>query len=156
MSEEHLCQELNNACRNGNRSYVGKLLASGADPNKVYHPRLWDAGNTHLMTAVIWGHIEIIEDLINRGSDLDATNRDGYTALMLSTWDFDHDSDERITSEMVKMVRFLIRSGCPTDISVRGRTFLDDLPEDMRIEMEDFIDSLVPKPVKKKKEKEIR
>lgn len=100
----------------------------------------------------MYGHIDIAEELIKRGANLDAINHNGYTALMVSTWDFDEQVDG---AEVIEMTKFLIQSGCSTDISVGDHTFLNDLPAELRIEMEDYIDSLAPKPAKKERKEEM-
>lgn len=151
MAEVNLCRELSDMCGTGQLSQVRKLLDQGADPNEVYTTghEIYDDGMTHLMNASMWGHIEIIEELVNRGADLDARNRNGNTALLLTAWDIEEEAPERITRQL-DIAKLLIRLGCSVDISSRAGTFFDILPEEMRPEIEEYIDSLfVLKPAKR-------
>ena len=151
MAEVNLCRELSDMCGAGQLSRVRELLDRGSDPNEVYSTdnEIYDDGTTHLMKAVMWGHIEIVEELINRGADLDATNRNGNTALMLSVWDIEEDEQERITRQL-DIAKLLIQRGCSVDISARMGKFFDILPEEMRPEIEEYIDSLfVLKPARR-------
>lgn len=149
MVEENLCRELYTASLCGNRSRVKDLLDLGADPNDVYRRQIicLDDGATYLMVATMQGHIDVVEELVNYGAKLDAKNDFGYTALMISAHKMLHGP----TSP--EIMKFLMQNGCSTDTSVHGFTFLDYLSEEMRIEMEEYIDSLfVPKPARKEKE----
>lgn len=155
MAAINLCEELFNKSDDGNLQRVRELLDLGADPNEVYtiDNEIYDHGITCLMQAAMSGHIQIVEELINCGADLDATNRHRYTALMLTAWNIqskDVGVEERTTH--VDVAKLLIRSGCSVDTDKKGYTIFDILPKEMRVEMEEYIDSLVPKPAKKEKD----
>ena len=67
------------ACVNGQESFVGILLDTGADPN------IADKHRESCLHAAIHGHCntETIQKLIDRGAHVNAVNNDGATPLLL-------------------------------------------------------------------------
>lgn len=149
------CFELYNAIHEEDLGRVRNLLNLGVDHSEVYIPVIWANGDTHLMTAMIMAPVtgnvmvEMIEELISHGANLDAANRNGYTALMLTTWYI-----QMVPNVCIDLAKLLIRSGCDVNISADGRTFIDMIPEEMRNEMVEYIalHANSPKPVKEKKD----
>lgn len=69
--------ELVEAIRKGDRDEIGRLLGSGAYPNEV-DPEF----KTPVLTwAARYGDPQIIKQLLDKGADVNARDRDGYTAL---------------------------------------------------------------------------
>ena len=138
LHQELLCD----ACINGNLPRVKELLDLGVNPNEMY------GESTHLMYASMWGSVDVVEELINRGVDLDTKCGRGYTALMTTSWEMDE--LECYVNGQMEAAKLLILNGCDVDISVGGHTFLEKLPTPNRIKMQEYIDSLfAPKPAKK-------
>ena len=80
---------------------AGLLIDAGADINKV-----WGAGITPLMRAVIGRRTEVARFLIARGADIDAVSDKGLTAVGYA-----------INLKNMEMLRLLTRSGA--DVSTR-------------------------------------
>lgn len=76
------------------------------------------AGNTPLIRAARRGEAEKVEALLKTGADVNASNREGITALMASTWGETGRGDVRI-------VKALIAKGANVNAAdVHGRTAL--------------------------------
>jgi uncharacterized protein len=71
-------------------------------------------GTTALMAAAYVGALELVDDLVDRGVDLDACDESGYTALMFAA-----------NGEQAEVVRVLLDAGADPDASDRfGNTVL--------------------------------
>jgi len=68
------------AAREANRAMVDLLIDAGANVNL----RSDDRGNTALMDAVAGGYSQIVEDLIEAGTDVNIQSKDGQTALIIA------------------------------------------------------------------------
>lgn len=68
------------AIRNNNPAAGEVLLSRGADPNAVSD----DRGTTALMEAASLGNLDVVEMLLNHGSNPDLRSKSGRTALMLA------------------------------------------------------------------------
>ena len=77
------------------------LIDAGADVNKV-----WDAGITPLMRAVIGGRIEMARLLIAHGANINATSDRGWTAVR-----------HAVNSVNTEILRLLIGSGANVSIA---------------------------------------
>ena len=80
--------EIQQAIDDGDRSAVEAWLDSGGDPNAMFTAGDNEADWSLLRRAARRGRAEIISLLLSRGADIDATDRDGRTALyqMLNYW----------------------------------------------------------------------
>ena len=74
------CQALHIAAADGDISMIVELLKRGANVNTVSGPRKW----TPLHYAVENGHEETCEFLMNRGADIEAFSKNGFTPLDLA------------------------------------------------------------------------
>ena len=68
------------AIRNKHPEVAHLLMEAGSDVNKTSA----DRGSSALMEAAIQGDREMVEELIERGADLDLRSKNGQTALMLA------------------------------------------------------------------------
>ena len=93
---------LNIAARNGSYDVIRYLITSGADVNLLAE----DRGTTALMDSVMAQYLDIANDLINAGTDLNVKDRNGQTALIVAAGA----SDE-------KMVELLLKAGADPDIT---------------------------------------
>jgi len=93
---------LNIAARNGSRDVIRYLLAKGADVNLISE----DRGTTALIDSVMAQQQEIMEDLINAGTDLNMMDRNGQTALTVAAG-----------AGGEKTVESLLRAGADPDIA---------------------------------------
>ena len=134
------------ACGNGNTQRVREFLELGVNPDS--RSNFWDDRRTPLMEAALWDHLEVAKVLIEYGADLDLTDNNGYTALMLSIYDKDDEIED--SDDILEMSKLLLTSGCDVDVVAQGNTFLNMLPDVVRIETEEYIASLIaPKPAKR-------
>jgi len=93
-SKRSLNNELFKAAAEGNIPRVKDLLDKGADPNSG------DNTGTVLMLAALKGYSEIAKTLIDKGAIVNATAKDGLTALMRAS-----------TSKNVETVNVLLAAG---------------------------------------------
>ncbi len=74
------------ALKKGHKADIEQLIQEDENFDvevKLYSgPCRSNTSDTPLMVAAEYGHIDIVEDLITRGADIDAKNNHGYTALM--------------------------------------------------------------------------
>lgn len=68
------------AIRNKHREVAHLLMKAKADVNKISA----DRGSSALMEAAVQGDREMVQELIDRGADLDLRSKNGQTALMLA------------------------------------------------------------------------
>jgi ankyrin repeat protein len=144
-------EKLNMSCITGDLTSVKNIIEKRIDVNKIItvdHDEFWNDGYTFLMTASMYGHIDIVEELIKNGANLDTLERNGYTALMLSIC---HPQEEDILN--LDIPKLLLKSGCDRDIvSYRyGKTFFNMLNEENLKEILEYveeIDSCYIKPAK--------
>ena len=92
---------LNVAARSGKCDVVHYLIAEGADVNLT----AGDRGTTALIDSVMAQEPEIMEDLIEAGTDLDVKDKNGQTALIVAAG-----------ASRVKMVEALLKAGSGPDI----------------------------------------
>ncbi|MEV4169761.1 ankyrin repeat domain-containing protein [Nonomuraea sp. NPDC049709] len=72
-------EQLYRAALNGESETVGKLLASGADPNK---PSKGEEEGLPLCAAAAWDRTEVAEALLAAGADINGREAGGWTALL--------------------------------------------------------------------------
>ena len=143
-------RELLIACKDGDTQRVAYLLELGVNPDSS---DFWNGGQTPLMNAVMWNRLDVAKVLIEYGADLDLMDMHGYTALMTCIFVVDFDIPNVSTIDISEMSKLLLTSGCDAYVvAPYGHTFLNMLPHDARIEMEEFIAGLVPKPAKNDEE----
>ena len=76
--ENSLQPQLIKAVEDGDNSSVCSILDQGISPNiRKKHKE-----TTLLMIASYFGHLDIVKTLSDRGADINATDKDGVTALM--------------------------------------------------------------------------
>jgi len=92
---------LNIAARNRKLDIVRYLITNGADVNMLAE----DRGTTALMDSVIAGHLDIADDLIKAGSELNIKDNNGQTALAVAAGNGN-----------AKMVELLFKAGADPDI----------------------------------------
>lgn len=95
------------AAAEGSLEDVRKLLSEGAAVDQQHQ------GWTPLMKAAEEGHIQIAVELLDRGADIEASNRKGRTALSFAAAP-SMDGKERRPSK-VDMVKFLVDKGAKID-----------------------------------------
>jgi hypothetical protein len=78
MFTQPVISALHEAVKNNDRATVESLLKDGAHIEELAD------GDTPLHAASRWGHIDMIELLINERADIEAQNKDGYTPLYLA------------------------------------------------------------------------
>ena len=104
-------KELLKAAQNGDVSAVKKLLAGGADI--TCQDEEW--AGTPLHWAAFKGHSKVVSLLLDKGADVNATNKDGRTALFMAAG-FNHR----------QVVEILLRHKADRGIRDKnGRTALD-------------------------------
>ncbi len=69
---EQLCK----AAREGRLSEVRRLIDSGANVNHIS-----EFGNTPLIHAALGAHADVVSLLLQRGADVNAVDRGGFSAL---------------------------------------------------------------------------
>ena len=110
------------ACETGNKDAVNVLLDAGADHNSHYAD-----GYTLLHDAVRGGYSEaILETIINHGADVNATNKNNVTALMIACGKGNKDAinmllnagaDPNITDDMgATCIHHAVGEGCSKDV----------------------------------------
>jgi len=82
------------ATRHKHRLVVKRLIQAGASVNAVSR----DRGNSALMDAAAEGALDILEDLINAGADLNIKSKSGQTALILAVGQ----QNEEIAARLIK------------------------------------------------------
>jgi len=92
---------LNIAARNGSRDVIGYLITEGADVNLLAE----DRGTTALIDGVMAQYYDIVDDLINAGTDLNVKDKNGQTALVVAAG-----------ASREKMVEILFKAGADPDI----------------------------------------
>ena len=95
--------ELWAAVERGELLTVQHLLDNGGDPMEKHQ------GWTPLMKAAEEGHVDIIQLLLSRGVDIEATNRKGRTALSFAAAPSKRDTERRETPTAA--IRLLLQSG---------------------------------------------
>ncbi|MFI7614846.1 ankyrin repeat domain-containing protein [Nonomuraea terrae] len=76
-------EQLYRAALNGDTETVGKLLASGADPNRPSEPaEEGGEGGLPLCAAAAWDRTEVAEALLAAGAEVGAREAGGWTALL--------------------------------------------------------------------------
>ncbi|MDR0472614.1 MAG: ankyrin repeat domain-containing protein [Treponema sp.] len=93
---------LNIAARNGCREVLELLLQSGAEVNLTAA----DRGSSALIDSTIGRYIEIVNDLIESGADVDIQSKDGQTALLIA-----------VGADDEAVVKALLNAGADADIS---------------------------------------
>ncbi len=68
-----------------------ELLSAGGDPNEEDGP----SGQRPLVAAAARGRLEMVQLLLEAGAPVDATDRDGNTALWKAVYKYDDESSER-------------------------------------------------------------
>ena len=141
MDDDDKCEKLWYSCKAGDLNSIKELLDSGADVNEVYAVGVYflDDEVTHLMSAVMIGREDIVEELLNRGANMDVVNIEGFTALMLSVYgDY----------KFLDIAKILICRGCnwrycnKSHDNKPGETFLSLLSDEDKNIMEDYICSI--------------
>ena len=129
--------ELYRACEAGDLAVVIERLEAGENVNEVYNTGndFLDDGNTHLMAAAMWGHIDVVKTLVDWGADLEAREMHGCTALMLAVYD-----TEEFYTHGIDIAKELLKRGSAWDsVNDRHETFLDFLSEEDIQMIENFI-----------------
>ena len=78
------------AARHGKAGCVKKLIEAGADVNNTAQDNERE-GNTPLMAAVISGNVQCVRELIQVGAHLNIPDKDGMTALMITSGFISHE-----------------------------------------------------------------
>jgi ankyrin repeat protein len=112
-----LLEKLGNAALFGNLPKVQQLLLAGADVNA-----LTSKGRSPLMCASMYGHIRIMEALLDAGANPnlqgEEDGEEGMTALM-------YIADNFLANNRTETIKFLASRGADVNIQdVRGRTAL--------------------------------
>jgi ankyrin repeat protein len=125
---EHIKKELFNACEKGNILQIEELLKT----NKL-HIDIQNGDNcTLLMMACLYGHIELIRFLINKGSNLESKDRVGHTAIM---YVFIHNN--------IDIIKLFIEKGSNLDVvDSYGSTFFDYLSKKGAIEVDKLLQEI--------------
>jgi len=87
--------------RTGNPDVIRYLIAAGADVNLLAE----DRGTTALIDSVMAQNIDIMDDLIKAGTDLNVKDKNGQTALIVAAG-----------ASREKMVEVLLKAGSDPDI----------------------------------------
>ena len=98
-----MAQALCNAAVSGDLATVRTLLSQGVSVESRDGDNNW----TPLMRAAAWGRVEVVQELLRHHAAVDATNRDGDTALLLAS-----------LSGHTDTVRILLAAGA--DVHVAG------------------------------------
>ena len=72
--------EWRDAARNGDATRIARLVEQGADVNALDR-----YGQTALMLAALYGHLDVVRHLVTVGANLDCTAKHHLSALMLAT-----------------------------------------------------------------------
>ena len=99
--------------RDGDLNRVKALVDSGISVN--YKDVRENRATTPLMTAARFGHLPIVEYLLQKGADVGLTNKDGRNALMIAVsmeGEFEGDKAEQQLTDVVKL---LINKGINVD-----------------------------------------
>jgi len=87
--------------RTGNPDVIRQLIAAGADVNLLAE----DRGTTALIDSVMAQNLDIMDDLIKAGTDLNVKDKNGQTALIVAAG-----------ASREKMVEVLLKAGSDPDI----------------------------------------
>jgi len=87
--------------RTGNPDVIRFLIAAGADVNQLAE----DRGTTALIDSVMAQNIDIMDDLIKAGTDLNVKDKNGQTALIVAAG-----------ASREQMVEILLKAGSDPDI----------------------------------------
>ena len=87
--------------RTGNPEVIRYLIAAGADVNLLAE----DRGTTALIDSVMAQNLDIMDDLIKAGTDLNVKDKNGQTALIVAAG-----------ASREKMVEILLKAGSDPDI----------------------------------------
>jgi len=87
--------------RTGNPDVIRYLISAGADVNLLAE----DRGTTALIDSVMAQNLEIMDDLIKAGTDLNVKDKNGQTALIVAAG-----------ASREKMVEILLKAGSDPDI----------------------------------------
>ena len=79
------CHSLVRAASRGSLEYLAQLLDKGIDPNKKdLH------GDIALIQAVLYGKVDCVKLLLEKGADHQVRNENRWTALQLAEFEADH------------------------------------------------------------------
>ena len=107
--------EWRDAARNGDATRLARLVEQGADVNALDR-----YGQTALMLASLYGHLDVVRKLVSVGAKLDCTAKYHLSALMLAT-----------LNGRTQIAEILIEAGADTTIrgsgapGFAGKTALD-------------------------------
>ena len=71
------------ACKEGNLERVRQLIQDGRDVNTTIGDRF---GTTPLICAAVWGHVQVVGELIRAGARVNAKDNSKQTALHWASW----------------------------------------------------------------------
>jgi ankyrin repeat protein len=95
------------AARRGNLATVRVLLSGGADPNAQEA----NGGQNALMWAIAQRHAAVTDELVRRGTDINARSKSGFTALMFAAQQGDADSVRILLDAGAKANEVMPRTG---------------------------------------------
>ena len=106
-------QKLFQAAQAGDAKTVAQVLAAGRVNVDVAEPQ---GGATPLQAAALFGHLEVVRQLVGAGADMDRTDREGRSALALAT-----------RGVHVAVMEFLLKHGAHANLAAHdGTTPLHD------------------------------
>ncbi len=91
----------------GDANSTRMLLAAGADPN-VQIP---DWGGTALIIASTMRKLDVVEALLDKGTDPNARDNNSFTALHAAVRDSDYGEDQALRAAAVPIVKVLLKHG---------------------------------------------
>jgi ankyrin repeat protein len=74
------CETIHEAVKEGNLVDVKRHVNNGADINAMEDKRGW----TPLMLATLYGHLDIVKVLVEKGANVSAKGKDGRTPIMVA------------------------------------------------------------------------